>query len=199
MFMGTLLYNFPFADDFSHTPFDLAHNSLGNSRSESQNSLAIYSRLERIAVRFLAKILMSHDIPIVARFLHKVAQWILFHDSRDPYNPLEYKCIVSAARLKLFEFAGVARQRGCEHSLVNTPRKSNVTRSRASNWDAAAVAGLKTSTSGWRVALGPGSPSRCRRFRNYCKLILMRTREPDARVASNRILKRKSNCTELPL
>lgn len=97
---------------------------------------------------------MSHDIPTVARFHRKVAQWILSHDSRDPYNLPEYKCIVSAARLKLFEFAGVARQRGCEHSLVNTPRKSNVTRSRALNWDAAAVAGLKTSTSGWRVAPG---------------------------------------------
>ncbi|KYN43700.1 hypothetical protein ALC56_01962 [Trachymyrmex septentrionalis] len=129
---------------------------------------------------------MSHDIPTVARFLHKVAQWTLSHDSRDPYNPTECKCIVSAARLKLFEFAGVARQRGCEHSLVNTPRKSNVTR-------------LKTSTSGWRVALGPGSPPRWRRSRNYRKLILMRTREPGARVASNRILKRKSDCTELPL
>lgn len=95
------------------------------------------------------------DFPTVARFLHK--DGLMPCDSRDSYNPLEYKCIVSAARLKLLEFAGVARQTRLRAVCpVNTPRKSNVT-PRAPNWDAAAVAVLKTSTSGWRAI--PGRPS----------------------------------------
>lgn len=125
MFMGTILYNFPFPVNFSHALFDLAHNSrlfLGNSPTESQNSVAIYSHLW-IVVRFLAKMLTSS--PIVARFLHKANDEL--YPPWQSYNPLEYKCIVSAARLKLYEFAGVARRRDCERYLVNTPRKRNIT------------------------------------------------------------------------
>lgn len=56
--------------------------------------------------------------------------------------------IVSLAQLKLqrsqFDSDGTRRDRG----VVNTPRKGDIMRSRATNWDTAvAVVGFKTSTS----------------------------------------------------
>lgn len=60
---------------------------------------------------------------------------------------------------------------------VNTLRKSNVTRSHAPNWDAAAVAALKLQRQDGRV---PRVAPRRGHSRNYRKLILMRTGEPGA-------------------
>ncbi|KYN30120.1 hypothetical protein ALC57_00452 [Trachymyrmex cornetzi] len=78
---------------------------------------------------------MSHDIPTVARFLHKVAQWTLSHDSRDLYNPPEYKCIVSAARLKLFEFAGVARRKRLEFPRQKEDKLASREMVGGGNWE----------------------------------------------------------------